>query len=73
MSKKSDYEITLTSTITITEKYLIRGEDEEMAKYIATNQNQSPRYDCTLIEETQSDPEYDDKIICKEVGEKNDN
>ena len=73
MSKKSDYEITLTSTITMTEKYLIRGEDEEMAKYIATNQNQSPRYDCTLIEETQSDPEYDDKIICKEVGEKNDN
>tara|TARA_R100000654_G_scaffold69546_1_gene99177 strand:+ start:38 stop:259 length:222 start_codon:yes stop_codon:yes gene_type:complete len=71
MSKKSDYEITLTSTITITEKYLIRGEDEEMAKYIATNQNQSPRYDCTLIEETQSDPEYDDKIICKEVGDKN--
>ena len=71
MSKKSDYEITLTSTITITEKYLIRGEDEEMAKYIATNQNQSPRYDCTLVEETQSDPEYDDKIICKEVGDKN--
>ena len=32
MSKKSDYEITLTSTITMTEKYLIRGEDEDMAK-----------------------------------------
>ena len=73
MSKKSDYEITLTSTITITEKYLIRGEDKEKAKYIATNQNQSSRYDCTLIEETQSDPEYDDEIICKEVGGKNDN
>ena len=73
MKKKSDYEITLKSTITITEKYLIRGEDEEMAKYIATNQNQSPRYDCTLVEETQSDPEYDDEIICKEVGVKNDN
>ena len=33
MAKKSDHIVTITSTITKTEKYLICGEDKEMAKY----------------------------------------
>tara|TARA_A100001015_G_C14828172_1_gene647516 strand:- start:264 stop:530 length:267 start_codon:yes stop_codon:yes gene_type:complete len=66
MAKKSDHIVTITSTITKTEKYLICGEDKDMAKYIATDQNQSPRYDCTLVEETESDP-FDTEVNVKEV------
>ena len=36
------------------------------AKYIAENQNASPRYDCTLIKEDKSDVE-DEEITIKEV------
>jgi hypothetical protein len=33
MAKKSDHIVTITSTITKTEKYLICGEDKDMDKY----------------------------------------
>ena len=66
MANKSDHIVTITSTITKTEKYLICGYDKETAKYIATDQNQSPRYDCRLVEEKESDP-IDTEVKAKKV------
>ena len=49
----------------VDQKYLICGYDKETAKYIATDQNQSPRYDCRLVEEKESDP-IDTEVNAKE-------
>jgi hypothetical protein len=46
--------------------YLIRNETKKDAIYIAENQNASPKYDCTLIKEDESDSE-DEETTIKEV------
>ena len=65
---KSNYMVSITSTITKTETWLIENETEEDAKYIATDQNQSKLHKCTLWNEDESDPEFDDEAIVKEVS-----
>lgn len=66
--KKSDWMVTLTSTIIKKETYLIENETKEDAKYIATDQNCSPRFKCTKWNTDESDPEFDDEVIAKEVS-----
>ena len=66
--KKSDWMVTLTSTVIKKETYLIENETEEDAKYIATDQNCSPRYKCMKWNETESDPEFEEEVIAKEVS-----
>ena len=56
------------STVTRKETYLIENETEEDAKYIATDQNCSPRYKCMKWNETESDPEFEEEVIAKEVS-----
>jgi len=46
--------------------FLIRNVTKEDAIYIAENQNASPKYDCTLIKEDESDSE-DEETTIKEV------
>ena len=65
---KSNYMVSITSTITKTETWLIENETEEDAKYIATDQNCSPRFKCTKWNTDESDPEFDDEVIAKEVS-----
>ena len=65
---KSNWMVTQTSTITRTETWLIQNETEEDAKYIATDQNCSPRFKCTKWNTDESDPEFDDEVIAKEVS-----
>ena len=86
MAKKSNYMVTVTSTYTKTENWLVENETKEDAKHIAENLNQSPLYKCTLWSEEESDGDYDDTIVkevsfektdddkdyyWKEIGEKN--
>ena len=66
--KKSNFMVTLTSTIIKKETYLIEDETKEDAKYIATDQNTSPRHKCTLWKEDESDPEFDEEVVAKEVS-----
>jgi hypothetical protein len=83
---KSNYMVTLTCTYTKTETWLVENETKEDAIDIATSQNQSPLYKCTLWSEEESDGDYDDTIVkevsfektdddkdyyWKEIGEKN--
>ena len=84
---KSNYMVSITSTYTKTETYLVEDETKEDALYIVENQNQNPQYKCTLWNETVSDGEFDEPIAkevlfkldedkkgyWEEVGEKNDN
>jgi len=63
---KSNYMVTLSYTVVKTETYLIQNETKEDAIYIAENQNQSPRYDCKLYKETESNPE-DESTKVEEV------
>jgi len=46
--------------------YLIQNVAKKNAIYIAENQNASPKYDCTLIKEDESDSE-DEETTIKEV------
>jgi len=55
MSEKKNWEVTLSYTVTKHDTYLIKNVSKKEAKYIAENQNASPRYDCTLIKEDKSD------------------
>jgi|TARA_R110002126_G_scaffold145277_2_gene291317 hypothetical protein len=64
---KSNYMVTVTSTYTKTENWLVENETKEDAKYIAENQNQSPLYKCTLWSEEESGSDYDEAIV-KEVS-----
>ena len=66
MANKTHHIVTITSTITKTEKWLIQNENREDAIWIAENMNQSKLYDCTLIEE---DEDAEDFILdsAKEV------
>ena len=64
---KKDWEVTLSYTMKHDYTYLIKNVSKEDAIYIAENQNQSPRYDCTLIKEDESYQE-DEETSIKEVN-----
>ena len=61
--EKKDWEVTLRCMKKHEDTYLIRNVTKEDAIYIAENQNQSPRYDCTLIKESESDGEDEETSI----------
>ena len=63
---KKDWKVTLSYDVKHKDTYLIQNETKEDAIYIAENQNTSPRYDCTLIKEDESDVE-DMDITVREV------
>ena len=67
-NRKGDWMVTLTSTVTRKETYLIENETKEDAKYIATDQNCSPRFKCTKWNTDESDPEFEEEVIAKEVS-----
>jgi len=84
---KSNYMVSITSTYTKTETYLVEDETKEDALYIVENQNQNPKYKCTLWNETESDGDFSEPVAVevsfektedgkdhywKEVGDKND-
>ena len=58
-----DWEVTLSCMKKHEDTYLIRNVTKEDAIYIAENQNQSPRYDCTLNKESESDGEDEETSI----------
>ena len=64
--EKKDWEVTLSCMKKHDDTYLIRNVTKEDAIYIAENQNASPKYDCTLIKENESDSE-DEETTIKEV------
>ena len=59
MANKSDFVVTLTTNVVKKEKWLIQNETEEDAIWIAENMNQSKMYDCTLIEETEDEEDFE--------------
>ena len=61
--EKKDWSVTLSCMKKHEDTYLIRNVTKEDAIYIAENQNQSPRYDCTLIKESESDGEDEETSI----------
>ena len=63
---KKDWKVTLSYNIQYKDTYLIQNETKEDAIYIAENQNNSPKYDCILIKEDESDIE-DEETTIKEV------
>ena len=65
--RKGDWMVTITSTVTKKETYLIENETKEDAEYIATDQNCSPRFKCTLWNSTESDVE-EEEVVSKEVS-----
>ena len=64
--ENKDWEVTLSCMKKHDDTYLIRNVTKEDAIYIAENQNASPKYDCTLIKENESD-EDDEETTIKEV------
>ena len=64
--EKKDWKVTLSYDVRHNDTYLIRNVTKEDAIYIAENQNASPKYDCTLIKEDESDSE-DEETTIKEV------
>ena len=64
---KKDWHVTLNYTKAHDDTYLIRNVTKEDAIYIAENQNASPKYDCTLIKEDESDSE-DEETTIKETN-----
>ena len=63
---KKDWKVTLSYDVKHKDTYLITNETKEDAIYIAENQNNSPKYDCILIKEDESDIE-DEETTIKEV------
>ena len=61
-----DWKVTLSYDVKHEDTYLITNETKEDAIYIAENQNNSPKYDCILIKEDESDIE-DEETTIKEV------
>jgi len=61
--EKKDWEVTLSCMKKHDDTYLIRNVTKEDAIYIAENQNASPKYDCTLIKENESDSEDEETTI----------
>ena len=66
MSEKKNWEVTLSYTVTKHDTYLIKNVSKEEAKYIAENQNTSPKYKCTCIKEDSWEHENEETTI-KEV------
>ena len=64
--EKKDWKVTLSYDIHHKDTYLISNETKKDAIDIAENQNNSPKYDCILIDEDESDIEDTDTTI-KEV------
>ena len=64
--EKKDWKVTLSYDIHHNDTYLISNETREDAIDIAENNNNSPKYDCLLINEDESDIEDTDTTI-KEV------
>ena len=64
--EKKDWHVTLSYNIQHQDTYLISNETREDAIYIAENKNCSPKYDCILIKEDESDIE-DEETSIKEV------
>ena len=63
---KKDWEVTLSYNIKHKDTYSIKNETREDAIYIAEDKNCSPKYDCILIKEDESDIE-DEETSIKEV------
>ena len=61
-----DWKVTLSYNVKHEDTYLITNETKEDAIYNAENQNSSPKYDCILIKEDESDIE-DEETTIKEV------
>ena len=66
MINKKDWEVTLSYIQKHNDTYLIKNVSKEQAVYIAENQNASPHYDCTLVNEQTLDTE-DEEINIKEI------
>ena len=64
--EKKDWHVTLSYNVKHDDTYLIQNVTKDQAKWIAENQNASPKYDCTLIKENESDSE-DEETTIKEV------
>lgn len=60
---KKDWKVTLSYNVKHEDTYLIQNETKKDAIYIAENQNTSPKYDCTLIKENESDVENEETTI----------
>ena len=60
---KKDWKVTLSYNIQHKDTYLIQNETKEDAIYIAENQNNSSKYNCTCIKEDKSDVEDMDTTI----------
>jgi len=63
---KKDWKVKLSYNVKHEDTYLIQSETKKDAIYIAENQNNSPKYDCTLIKEKKSDIE-DEETTIREV------
>ena len=63
---KKDWKVTLSYNIRHNDTYLIQNETKEDAIYIAENQNNSSKYNCTCIKEDKSDVE-DEETTIREV------
>ena len=61
-----DWKVKLSYNVKHEDTYLIQSETKKDAIYIAENQNNSPKYDCTLIKEKKSDIE-DEETTIREV------
>jgi len=67
LGEKKDWKVTLSYDIHHKDTYLISNETREDAIDIAENQNNSPKYDCLLINEDESDIEDTDTTIKEAV------
>jgi len=65
--EKKDWKVTLSYDIHHKDTYLISNETKKDAIDIAENQNNSPKYDCILIDEDESDIEDTDTTIKEAV------
>ena len=65
--EKKDWKVTLSYDIHHKDTYLISNETKKDAIYIAENQNNSPKYDCILINEDESDIEDTNTTIKEAV------
>ncbi len=63
---KKDWKVTLSYNVKHEDIYLIQNETKEDAIYIAENQNNSSKYNCTCIKEDKSDVE-DEETTIREV------
>ena len=61
--EKKNWKVTLSYSVPHEDTYLISNETKEDAVWIAENQNASPKYDCTLIKEDESDVEDEETSI----------